>query len=57
MVENSNTFGKSETKRDFNLIPRVFSFSNEKTLGTRLKALFASDFPQVFEFLTVRASS
>ena len=43
--------------QDLSLIPRVFSFSNEKTLGTRLKSLFASDFPKVFEFPTIPAPS
>ena len=35
MVENSKTFGKSEAKRDFNLVPKVFSLENEKTLGMK----------------------
>ena len=35
MVRNSETFGKFETKRDFNLVPTVFSVENEKTLGIR----------------------
>ena len=39
------------------LIPRVFSFSNERTLGTRLKSLFALDFPKVFEFPIIPAPS
>ena len=40
MVENSKTFGKSEEKRDFNLVPKVFSVENEKTLGMRERSWF-----------------
>ena len=35
IVGNSKTFGKSEAKRDFNLVLKVFSLENEKTLGMR----------------------
>ena len=34
------TFGKSEEKRDFNLVPKVFSVENEKTLGMRERSWF-----------------
>ena len=40
MVGNSKTFGKSEAKRDFNLVPKVFSLENEKTLGMRQRSWF-----------------
>ena len=40
MVGNSKTFGKSETKRDFNPVPTVFSVENEKTLGFRERSWF-----------------
>ena len=33
MAGDSKTFGKSEAKRNFNLVPKVFSPENEKTLG------------------------
>ena len=57
MVGNSKTFGKSEANRDFNLVPKVLSLENEKTLGMRLKSLFASDFPKIFDFPTIPAPS
>ena len=40
MVENSKTFGKSDEKRDFNLVRKVFSLENEKTLGMRQRSWF-----------------
>ena len=40
MVGNSKTFGKSEAKRDFNLVPKVLSLENEKTLGMRQRSWF-----------------
>ena len=40
MVGNSKTFGKSEANRDFNLVPKVFSVENEKTLGMRERSWF-----------------
>ena len=39
MVGNSKTFGKSEAKRDFNLVPKVFSLGNEKTPGDEAEIL------------------
>ena len=40
MAGNSKTFGKSEAKRDFNLVLEVFSLENEKTLGMRERSWF-----------------
>ena len=40
MVRNSKTLGKSEAKRDFNLVPKAFSLKNEKALGTRQRSWF-----------------
>ena len=40
MVGNSKTFGKSEANRDFNLVPKVLSLENEKTLEMRERTWF-----------------
>ena len=51
MVGNSKTFGKSEAKRDFNLVPKVFSVGNEKTLGMRQRSWFqTSRWPQILKW-------
>ena len=45
------TFGKSEEKRDFNLVPKVFSVENEKTLGMRERSWFqTSRWPQILKW-------
>ena len=50
MVGNSKTFGKSEAKRDFNLVPKVFSLGNEKSLGMRQRSWFqTSRWPQILK--------
>ena len=51
MVGNSKTFGKSEAKRDFNLVPKVFSLGNEKSLGMRQRSWFqTSHWPQILKW-------
>ena len=53
MVRNSKTFGKSEAKRDFNPVPKVFLLENEKTLGMRMRErswLQTSRWPQILKW-------
>ena len=51
MVGNSKTFGKSEAKRDFNLVPKVFSLEKKKTLGMRQRSWFqTSRWPQILKW-------
>ena len=51
MVGNSKTFGKSEANRDFNLVSKVLSLENEKTLGMRERTWFqTSRWPQILKW-------
>ena len=51
MVGNSKTFGKSEANRDFNLVLKVLSLENEKTLGMRKRTWFqTSRWPQILKW-------